>query len=102
MDSEVNEIFEEVEPYLNDYHEDFNEFMKKIRPLLSREIYDELETTCNFRVYNAQECAFTAGYSLGVNSVSPDTDLQQQLDSAITTDAQRLLTRSISSLYNEN
>ena len=86
----ITEIFEEVEPSMNDHHREFNALMRVIKPTMTPELWSKIEGVVNLRVYDAMQSAFTVGIALGMHSTPAaiddaivDGDLEELLKNAL-------------------
>jgi hypothetical protein len=87
----ITEIFEEVEPAMNDHHREFNALMRVIKPTMTPEMWSKIEGVVNLRVYDAMQSAFTVGIALGMHSTPAaideaivEGDLEELLKNALT------------------
>lgn len=57
-------VYESVEPELPDSDTEFNQVMRRLRPLVCAEVFDQLESAVGLRISAAQAAAFRAGWTL--------------------------------------
>ena len=86
----IIEIFEEIEPAMNDHHREFNALMRVVKPTITPELWSKIEGVVNLRVYDAMQSAFTVGIALGMHSTPAaiddaivDGDLEELLKGAL-------------------
>lgn len=94
MNSEViTEIFEEIEPAINDHHREFNALMRIVKPTMTPEMWSKIEGVVNLRVYDAMQSAFTVGIALGMHSTPTAID-----EAIVNGDLEELLKDALSKL----
>ena len=57
-------VFEAIEESMPNRTEELCQIMKRVRPLISRELYSDLEFAVNTAISTAMEDGFTAGWEL--------------------------------------
>ncbi len=57
-------VFEAIEESMPNRTEELCQIMKQVRPLISRELYSDLEFAVNTAISQATEDGFTAGWEL--------------------------------------
>ena len=89
----IIEIFEEIEPAMNDHHREFNALLRLIKPTMTPEMWSKIEGVVNLRVYDAMQSAFTVGIALGMHSTPTAID-----EAIVNGDLEELLKDALSKL----